>query len=163
MIAPLPANEMQRLKALRGLRILDTPPEPAFDEIAQLAAGICGVPFSMVSLVDSDRQWFKARVGLDICETPRDVAFCAHALEQGGELLEVEDARSDARFSDNPLVTEAPFLRFYAGAPLLAGSGVTVGTLCVADTVPRRLTPLQKSALFTLGRHVVAQLRLRQM
>jgi PAS domain S-box-containing protein len=163
MIAALPANETQRLKTLRGLRILDTPPEPAFDEIAQLAAGICGVPFSMISLVDFDRQWFKARVGLEICETPRDVAICAHALDQGSELLEVEDARSDARFRDNPLVAEAPFLRFYAGAPLLAGSGVTIGTLCVADTVPHRLTPLQKSALSTLGRHVVAQLKLRHM
>ena len=117
----------------------------------------------MISLVDSDRRWFKARVGLDICETPRDVAFCAHALDQGGDLLEVEDARSDARFRDNPLVAEAPFLRFYAGAPLLAESGVTIGTLCVADTVPHRLTPLQRSALSTLGRHVVAQLKLRQL
>jgi GAF domain-containing protein len=116
MQASIPANEAQRLQILRECKILDTPPEEAFDSIAQLASYICRTPIALVTLVDEARQWFKARVGLQAAETPREISFCAHTILQS-ELLMVPDTTQDKRFDDNPLVTSAPRIRFYAGAP----------------------------------------------
>ncbi|HET7773644.1 MAG TPA: PAS domain-containing protein, partial [Burkholderiaceae bacterium] len=149
--APLPDNEAARLQALHDLEILDSGPDSNFDALVRLAASFCGVPISAISLVDTDRQWFKAIVGLDASETPRDVAFCAHALD-GSTLLEVPDARLDERFADNPLVTDDPRIRFYAGAPLTLDTGECIGTLCVIDTQPGALTELQRSTLMELAR-----------
>jgi diguanylate cyclase (GGDEF)-like protein len=159
---PLPADEGARLKALEGYAILDTLPEPAYDDISRLAAHVCGTPIALVSLVDRNRQWFKARVGLDVPETPRDVAFCAHALLEPDEVLVVPDAGKDARFADNPLVTAGPKIRFYAGAPLVTSEGHPLGTLCVIDRTPRALTAEQMEALRALSRQVMAQLELRR-
>jgi GAF domain-containing protein len=155
--APLPSDEHQRLQALRELLILDTPPEERFDRIVRFAADEFDVPIALISLVDSDRQWFKARVGLEACETGRDISFCAHAVH-AGELLMVEDALRDARFFDNPLVTGAPHVRFYAGAPLRLRSGAIVGTLCVIDTRERRLDSIDRSILESLRELAVAEL-----
>ena len=154
-------DEPARLKALRDAGLLDTAPEPAFDDIARLAAHLCGAPIALVSLVETDRQWFKARVGLDVCQTGRDVSFCAHALGRRG-LFVVPDARMDPLFADNPLVTGEPHIRFYAGAPLITPEGHALGALCVIDRVPRTLTPDQEEALLSLGRLVMAQMALRR-
>ena len=162
MKAPLPPNEAQRLETLRGYDVLDTLPEQAFDDLTLLAAQICQVPIAVVSLVDENRQWFKSIIGLDAKETPRDVAFCAHSILNPEELLEVRDAQLDPRFADNPLVTADPYIRFYAGAPLVAADGVALGTLCVIDCVPRELSTEQKTALRALSRTVIAQLELRR-
>jgi PAS domain S-box-containing protein len=161
MNAPLPENEAERLAVLRDLRILDTAPEPAFDELVALAAEICQTPVALVSLVDADRQWFKSAVGWPAGETPRKEAFCAHALLHHG-LLVVSDALADARFADSALVTSPPNIRFYAGAPLVTPEGHALGTLCVMDQKPRQLTDFQARALRTLGRQVTAQLLLRR-
>jgi len=161
MTAPLPPRERQRLEALKAFGILDTPPEPEFDEITALAAGICRAPIALISLVDGSRQWFKSRVGLDPGWTPRDVAFCAHALA-GTDLLIVPDAAADPRFSDNPLVTGEPRIRFYAGAPLVTSAGDVLGTLCVLDRVPRALDEHQKLVLLLMARQVMARLHLRR-
>lgn len=133
--APLPPDEPQRLDALRRLLILDTPPEERFDRIVRFAAEEFDAPIALVSLVDRDRQWFKARVGLEACQTSRDAAFCAHAI-LAPEVMVVEDALADPRFADNPLVLGPPHIRFYAGSPLEI-EGRRVGTLCVIDTRPR--------------------------
>jgi hypothetical protein len=133
-----PANEERRLTALRGLGILDTPPEERFDRIARIARTALDVPIVLVSLIDEGRQWFKSCHGLEVAETPRDVAFCAHAVTHGSELI-VPDARADERFADNPLVTGAPGIRFYAGVPLSPEPGLCIGTLCVIDLEPREL------------------------
>ena len=154
-------NENARLKALREYEILDTPAEAEFDDFTRLAAQICGAPISLISLVDADRQWFKSNIGLEETETPREQAFCAHALH-GSDVLLVPNAAEDARFSGNPLVTAGPNIRFYAGAPLLTESGQTLGTLCVLDRLPRSLTPEQQEALQALSRQVVARLELRR-
>jgi PAS domain S-box-containing protein len=159
MNAPLPENEAQRLAALRGLGILDTPPELAFDELSALAAYICQTPIALISLVDEDRQWFKSRVGWAARETSREVAFCAHTILQP-DLLVVPDARADERFAQNPLVTSPPGIRFYAGAPLVTPEGHALGTICVLDHKPRELTADQVGALRYLSHQVVAQLRL---
>jgi PAS domain S-box-containing protein len=161
MSAPLPANEEARLDALRDLEILDTAPEPEFDDLALIASQICGTPISLISLVDRDRQWFKSKIGIEARETSRDVAFCSHAIRQR-ELFVVSDAMDDPRFSTNPLVTADPKIRFYAGAPLRTSDGHAVGTLCVLDRTPRKLTGEQENALRALARQVEAQLELRR-
>lgn len=161
MFAPPPLpNERERLEALSRYSILDTPPEPAFDELTQLAAQICGTPMALVSLVDEKRQWFKSRVGMGLAETPRDVSFCAHALARPG-LFTVRDAQKDKRFAENPLVACERGIRFYAGAPLHSPDGHALGTLCVMDHKPRHLTATQKSAMAALSRQVMAQMELR--
>jgi two-component sensor histidine kinase len=154
-------TEPDRLAALDRYQVLDTPNETDFDDIVKVAAQICGVPMALISLVDSERQWFKARLGLGVSQTPREVAFCAHAIQQSG-VFTVEDATRDARFDHNPLVTGDPNLRFYAGAPLETPDGFPLGTLCVLDTRPRKLTADQAFALKALARQVIIQLELRK-
>ncbi len=159
---PTPSDEAERLAELRAYGVLDTLPEQAYDDITYLASQLCDAPIALVSLVDEDRQWFKSRVGIDAAETERDVAFCAHAINDPGELLVVPDAAADDRFAANPLVTDDPSIRFYAGAPLVTGSGNALGTLCVIDTRPRELDEQQAEALRALSRQVMAQLELRR-
>ena len=159
--APAPHREDERLAALRCYNVLDTPAERDFDDLALLASRICGTPMALVSLVDEGRQWFKARVGVEAKETPREMAFCAHALSRADVLI-VPDATADERFSSNPLVTGPPHIRFYAGAPLRTPDGHALGTLCVLDRMPRQLTPEQIEALHALSHEVVAQLELRR-
>jgi len=158
---PIPRDEPERLVALHHYKILDTPPEDDFDNIAALAAHICGTPIALVSLVDSDRQWFKARVGLSVAETSRDIAFCAYAIMQRG-LFVVPDATKDKRFAENPLVEAEPKIRFYAGAPLVTPDDHAIGTLCVLDRVPRQLKAAQTEALRALSRQVMNQLEMRK-
>jgi GAF domain-containing protein len=161
MSYPVPINEVERLRTLRSYKILNTKPEERFDELTQLAALICGVPISLISLIDTDRQWFKSRFGLDLEETPRAQAFCTHAIMQP-EMFVVPDASQDERFAQNPLVTGELHIRFYAGAPLAARDGHLLGTLCVIDRVPHTLTPAQTEALKIVSRLVIANIELRR-
>lgn len=161
MRAPDPPDEVERLNALAGYRIAGSPPEPIFDDLTALASHLCGAPISLITLIESDRQWIKSRVGLDIEETSRDVSFCAHAILEDGVFV-VPDALADRRFADNPLVTEDPNIRFYAGSPLLTSDGHALGTLCVLDRVPRELSPEQELALAALSRAVMAHLDLHR-
>ena len=154
-------REQRRIQVLESYKILDTAPEAAFDDIVTIASEICQVPMALISLVDSKRQWFKAALGLEVSETPREIAFCAHAIKQES-MLEVRDATQDPRFATNPLVTGNPNLRFYAGTPLLSPGGEALGTLCVLDTQPRTLSARQQAALQALGRQVMSQLEYRK-
>ncbi len=160
MSAPIPNNEKERLAALRDYQILDTDPEQSFDDLTDLAAYICGTPIALITLIDSDRQWFKSHHGLDISETPRNTAFCAYAI-LGDDLFIVEDALQDGRFQQNPLVQSEPKIRFYAGAPFTSRTGHALGTMCVIDRQPRTLTSEQMLALRALSREVERQLEFR--
>lgn len=157
-----PKNEVRRLAALRSYQMLDTEPEQGFDDLALLASRICETPIGLVSLVDQDRLWFKARVGLELTEIPRDVAFCAHAILDD-QVLVVSDARDDPCFADNPLVRGASQVRFYAGAPLIDGSGFRLGTVCVVDTSPREISDDQVQALRALARQASVQMDVRRV
>jgi diguanylate cyclase (GGDEF)-like protein len=160
-VAPLPANERERLEALLRYEILDTDSEPQFDDLTLLASHICQTPIALVSLVDKDRQWFKAKVGLSVAQTSRDFSFCAHAILQPN-LFIVRDATEDERFADNPLVTGEPRIRFYAGMPLFSSEDhQALGTLCVIDRVPRELNATQKESIEALARQVQALFELR--
>ena len=154
-------NENARLQALRSYKILDTDPERAFDDLTMLASQICETPIALISLIDSDRQWFKSKVGISINETLREVSFCARAIEQP-DLFVVPDASKDPRFSSNPFVASEPKIRFYAGAPFTSADGQPLGTLCVVDMVPRQLSSSQEDALLALSRQVQAQFELRK-
>ena len=163
MKAPLPKNEALRIGALHRYGILDTVAEQSYDDIVLLASHICNTPIALISLVDSDRQWFKAKVGIDATETSRDVSFCAHAILTPDRLLVVPDALEDMRFCDNPLVTDVPTIRFYAGAPLLSANGEALGSVCVIDREPRQLDEQQLKALQALSRQVTALLEMRRL
>ncbi|MEH1828872.1 MAG: sensor domain-containing diguanylate cyclase [Nostoc sp.] len=159
---PLPDNEAERLKALADYNILDTLPEQAFDDITALAAYICKTPIALISLVDANRQWFKSKVGLQGSETPRDWAFCSHAILEPGDILVIPNAIKDDRFNNNPLVKGNLKIRFYAGAPLITPDGLPIGTLCVLDTIPHHLSYQQLDALRRLSRQAIAQMELIQ-
>ena len=157
VIAPIPANEDARLKALRNLLVLDTPAEERYNSIVEFAATAFNVPMALISLVDNDRQWFKASVGMDVCETSRDVSFCGHAILTPNTLV-VPDALDDLRFMDNPMVLGDPHIRFYAGAPLKLPGGEIVGTLCLLDHQPRDFQAAELQTLSALRSLVVDQL-----
>ena len=159
--APIPANEQARLAELLRYEILDSAREAEFDGLTRLAAELCDSPIALISLVDAERQWFKSQVGLDVQETPRKLAFCAHSI-LGEGILEVEDASKDPRFADNALVTGEPDIRFYAGAPLRSSEGFALGTVCVIDRVPRRLSAAQRDGLAAIGRQVMSLLSFRR-
>ena len=158
--APLSDNEEERLRRLKELDILDTLEEQAYDDLTHLAAQICDTPIALVSLIDHDRQWFKSHYGLDARETPRELAFCAHAI-LNDDVFIVEDSSKDERFHDNPLAMDAPHVKFYAGAPLILDGNIHLGTLCVIDNKARQLSEEQKLSLQALARQVVSQLQLR--
>lgn len=147
--APIPGNESERLRALHELLVLDTPADEKFDRVVRFAAEQMDVPIALVSLIDDQRQWFKARVGLDVLETARDVSFCGHAIMEPA-IFVVEDASKDKRFADNPMVLAGPQIRFYAGAPLSAPGGERIGTLCVIDDKPRKLGVVEIAVLEAL-------------
>ena len=154
MTNPVPQNEKQRLAELYRYEILDTGAESEFEELVLIASRICHAPISLISLIDADRQWFKAKVGIDASETPRDIAFCNHGI-MNGDIFVVPDATRDERFVDNPLVTSEQGIRFYAGVPLTTQNGNNLGMLCIKDTVPRNLNEEQQQALKILGRQAV--------
>lgn len=156
-VAEIPSNEQERLKALLALQILDTEAEATFDAITSLAATLFQVPIALVSLIDEQRQWFKSKQGLEVCQTDRKLAFCAHAILQP-DIFIVEDASQDKRFADNPLVSAVPNIRFYAGCPLINEQGYALGTLCIIDVAPRQITEQDKAILRQLGAMVMVRL-----
>ena len=162
MKAPIPTNEAERLAALKSYRILDTAAEQSYDDITALAAHICEVPIVIISLVDEYRQWFKSKIGLDVEQTPREIAFCAHAILQKEPFI-VTDATKDERFANNPLVKGETHIQFYAGFPLINPEGLALGTLCAIDRQPRRLSAKQEKAMQALQRQVMALLELRRV
>ena len=163
MSAPKPNGEEARVAALREYQILDTEAEQVFDDLAQLAASLCRAPMALVSLIDAERQWFKARVGIEPSECPRDLSFCSYAILQS-DLMMVRDASADPRFATNPLVTGEPRIRFYAGLPLFSSDGLhALGTLCVLDVTPRDLTGEQIAALRSLARQAEALLEMARL
>lgn len=159
--APFPFNEEERVLSLEHLDVLDSADEQAFDDIVLLATTLCDAPIALVSLVDRERQWFKACIGLGVQETHRDLAFCGHAILDPAEVLVVEDATLDPRFASSPLVLGPPFIRFYAGAPIVTDSGVALGTVCVIDTQSRQLSERHALALQALARQAAALLEAR--
>jgi len=159
--APLPPDELDRLSMLDALHLLDTPPEPVFDRVTRLASRMLDVPMAMFSLVDADRQWFKSRVGMESAETPREYAFCAHAIGMSTPLV-VQDAREDGRFSDNPLVNGPPNIRFYAGVPIRTTAGLAIGTLCALDTRPRTLSEDEAALLNDLAAILTKEVQYRE-
>lgn len=159
--ATFPPSEDERALSLEHLGVLDSAPEKEFDDIVMIASTLCDVPVSLVSLVDRERQWFKACVGLDVRETHRDLAFCAHAILAPADVLIVEDAKLDSRFQNSALVLGPPHIRFYAGAPIIDDAGHALGTVCVIDTKPRTLTEQQRTALLALARQTSSLLQLR--
>lgn len=161
--AKIPNNEDERLHALREYSILDTLPEQDFDDITKIASEICQTPIALITLVDSDRQWFKSNHGLNVTETPRDYAFCAHAINNPNEILTVKDSREDIRFVDNPLVNGYPNVIFYAGVPLVNQAGFSLGTICVIDNKPRELSEKQLDSLRSLSNQVVRLFEFRRM
>lgn len=154
--------EQDRLEALRQYGIMDTPPEEEFDNITSLASRICGTPISLITLLDDQRQWFKASVGIDVKETPIEYAFCAHAIRNPSELTVVPDSRKDERFANNPFVTGEPHIVFYAGMPLVDEDGYALGSLCVLDVQEQTLSPFQLTALKQLAKQVVTLLQLKK-
>lgn len=162
MPAPLPPDEPARLKALHHYAILDSDPEQSYNDIVKIAAAIADAPIAAIALVDHERQWFKAKLGIDADETPRDMAFCAHTILNPDEPLYVEDAFADPRFADNPMVMGEPKIRFYFGVPLTTPQHVALGSLCISDRVPRHLSPEQIASLKALGRLAVMQMELRR-
>jgi diguanylate cyclase (GGDEF)-like protein len=156
------AQEAARQAALDSYNILDTLSEREYDDVAKLAALICGTPIALISFVDRDRQWFKARIGMPVSATSRAHSFCAHAIRQPDDVMVVPDAASDPRFAENPLVTGFPRIKFYAGAPLVTSEGAALGTICVIDQAPRELSQAQIEALAALSRQVMALLELRR-
>ncbi|MGH8192486.1 MAG: sensor histidine kinase [Rhodanobacteraceae bacterium] len=161
LAAAPPPDQAERLAALRSYAILDTPVEGAFEDITRIAALVCHTPIAVVNLIDKHRQWFKSEIGLGVRELPLDASFCAHALLQN-EFMEIPDAELDPRFNRNPLVTDGPRLRFYAGALIRTAEGHALGTVCVLDTRPRRLNDEQRRVLRALARQVMTQLELRR-
>jgi GAF domain-containing protein len=161
--ADLPPDEPERLRALRELDLLDSEPEAEFDELVRRAAEATAAPVAVITLVDAARQWFKARVNLELEATDRDLSFCAHAILTPEDVTVVRDTLQDGRFSDNLLVTEDPNIRFYAGAPIFTPDGHAVGTLCVIDTAPRGLSDEQSQALRDLAAEVSRQIERRRL
>lgn len=162
MIAPLPKNEEARLKALHDYELLDTAPERDYDDLVALASRICGCEMSTITLVDRNRQWFKAAVGMAVRETSRDLALCAHAILEPDKMFVVPDMLNDARFSTESFVTNDPHIRFYAGMPMTDSQGATLGTLCVMDRKPGKLTGEQREALEVLARQATRLMELRR-
>lgn len=162
LTAPLHPKEEERQKELESYRIIDSMPEEEYDELVLLASEICDTPISLITLIDKDRQWFKAKVGMEVNETPRDLAFCAHAIHEPNQIFEVTDATKDVRFHDNPLVVSDPNVIFYAGVSLETENGLPLGTLCVIDHQPKKLTERQEKALKILAKRVVNLLELRK-
>jgi GAF domain-containing protein len=158
---PVPANELERISALNSYQVLDTLPEKDYDAITRLASYICQAPIALISLIDTDRQWFKSAVGLEITETSRNDSFCRYTI-LGDEILEVPDTLENELFASNAFVVGEPNVRFYAGAPLIDNDGFRLGSLCVIDSVPRTLTFEQRDALLTLSREVISHLNLRK-